>query len=497
MALENLADNIVVNENHHNDVINLVGKCIKLTKSGTLYNTYFGLLGCISKIYSSQEVDDILNEFKEYYHNVKEERPPTNLERNHIEITDKRKSKHLASFFIAVFVALATTYWYAHWYNESHKTTTLTNINMLVGKDIFLKRKDLTYKMDQILDAQKGVKFLILVGQGGAGKTTLAKHYIRTNDAKIKWEINSETEESAIKSLLELAIELSKGNQGKKDDLKYIQAIEDPEIKKKRIVSFVFSQLKETKDWILLFDNVDDFKMVYGFILPNKDLCNEGMIVITTRNANCGNLSLIPDNSVLNIGYLEKNEINKLFCDILYGEQRKLSKDKIEEIDKFLENIPPMPLDISNASYYIKNTNSSFKKYLEILNFPNEETDKLHSKFLNEGMEYNKTRYKMTLAVFDKLIEINPNFKELILFICLLDSQNIPRKYLDQCKDSATVHDFLHNLKRFFSISLDDGKFSIHKSIQEIGLAHLNVLLTNDEKEAFFKKIIDIITPYS
>ena len=127
----------------------------------------------------------------------------------------------------------ATTYWYTHWYNEMNKTVLATNINILIGQNVFLERKDLISKMDKILKKQKGVKFLVLVGQGGMGKTTLTRHYIHTNDAKIKWEINAATEESTIKSFLDLVIELSKKNLEKGNELKYIQAIEDPEIKKK------------------------------------------------------------------------------------------------------------------------------------------------------------------------------------------------------------------------------------------------------------------------
>ncbi|GHT93311.1 hypothetical protein FACS1894122_08340 [Alphaproteobacteria bacterium] len=491
MNLENLnSDNVVASENHNNNIIDLTGQCIESNGSGTQYKSYFSLFGCISKIYSSETIDDILNEFKEYYFKIKDKKFHTDPEQNHMEVTDKRKTKY-AIFVMLFFIALLCIPITIYWYSETHKTH-LTNIN--VGEDIFLKRKDLTSKMDEILKKQKGVKFLVLVGQGGVGKTTIARYYINKNNAKIKWEINAVTEENTIKSLLELAIELSKTNSKRREEQKYIQAIEDPEIKKKSIISFVFSQLKEIKDWMLLFDNVDGFKMIYGFILPNKGLCNEGTIIITTRNANGSNTSFISDESVLYIEYLEKNEMKKLFCDILYG---KKEPSKVEEIDKFLENIPPMPLDVSNAAYYIVNTNGSFEKYLEILKFPNEETNKLHSKFLDEGTEYNKTRYRMTVAVFDKLIEINPDFKELLLFICLLDSKNIPVKYLERCKKFAIVSDFLFNLKRFFSIAIDNDRFSIHKSIQEIGLIHLVGLLTNDEKEVFLKKIIHIMTPYS
>ncbi len=495
------ADNIVTSENHTNNEIKLSGRCIESDCSGTQYNSYFGLLGCISKIYSSKSVDDMLDEFKDYYRNIKDMRSSSNSKCNYVETTNNTENKYAMPFFLTftiLLITFATTYWYiAHWSNKTYKTVLATNINVLIGEDIFIKRKDLVSKMDKILENQKGLKFLTLVGQGGIGKTTLARHYIYANDAKIKWEINSVTEESTMKSFLALAMELSQNQQKEREELQYIQAIEEHTTKKKRIISFVFSQLKALQKWCLLFDNIDVFKNIRAFIPFNKDLCGEGTIVITTRNTNCESMNFISNKNIFNIEYLEEREKKELFCGILYGEKNKLSTKQNDEVDKFLKNIPPMPLDISNAAYYVKNTNASFEKYLEIVRTPNEELEDLHSKFADEGTEHKKTRYKMTIAAFDKLIEENPNFKALLLFICLLDSKNIPRKYLDQYDDFFVVTNFIYNLKRFFSINLNNGVFSIHKSVQEVGLMHLANILTNAEKKSFFEKIIKIMTPYS
>jgi DNA-binding CsgD family transcriptional regulator len=179
--LENLnVDNIVVSENHCSNMINLRGQCIESKESETQYKAYFSLLGCISKIYSSKNVDDILNEFKEYYYSMKDGISSTNLERSQIEITDKRKTKYvMLSFitFITLSIASVTMYFLYTHRHETHKAI-LTNINILIGQDVFLKRKDLISEMDKILEKQTGVKLLILVGQGGMGKTTLARHYV-------------------------------------------------------------------------------------------------------------------------------------------------------------------------------------------------------------------------------------------------------------------------------------------------------------------------------
>lgn len=276
--LESLsADNVVVSENHRNNLINLRGECIESNGSGTQYESYSSLLGCISKIYSSENIDDILNNFREYYYKIKDRKSSAIPKQNHIKITDKRRYVMLFSItFIMLLIMSAITYWYTHRRDETHKTVLATNINILIGEDIFLKRRDLVSKMDKILEKQRGVKFLVLVGQGGIGKTTLARHYVRVNDAKIKWEINAATEESTIKSFLALAIELSQKQYEKREELKYIQAIEDQEMKKQGLISFVFSQLKDNSEWCILFDNVDDFKMIHAFLPSNRDSCGEG-----------------------------------------------------------------------------------------------------------------------------------------------------------------------------------------------------------------------------
>ena len=496
--LDNLnTDNIVISENHSNNTIDLKGKCIETKENGAQYKCYSSLLGCFSKIYSSEKVDGIIDEFKEYYNKLKEEQFSINTKqnciKNYIEITDKRKTKYI----IAVFVALITFLLFAAYVSKNCNLPIVSNIRSVANDKFLLRRGGLLLKMDDTLKKQEGVKYVVLTGQGGIGKTTLAKDYLSNNSSKTKYEINAETESSTMNAFFDLAIELAKKSKDLRDELSYIQAVQNQEIKKNKIISFVFSQLKEREDWILLFDNIDDFKMIQKFLPCDSALCGVGKVIITTRDTNCENMSFFPNGSILNMEYLEENEKSELFYKI-YKEKTESSKEQKEEISNFLKNIPSMPLDISTAAYYLKNTVTSFEEYLKIIESSSDTAEQMQSKFLEEGTGgvYDKTRYKIISTTFNKLIEMNVNFKELLLFVCLLDSQNIPRRYLDQCKDPMIVSDFLHNLRKFSFVESDRGTFSIHRSIQKIGLKYILSLLSEKEKTLFFDKIVNIMTPY-
>ena len=88
------------------------------------------------------------------------------------------------------------------------------------------------------------------------GKTTLAREYLHKYSSKTKYEINAETQLSAIQSFSNLAMELAEKNKKLKEEFTHIQAIQDQELRKKKLISFVFSELKERENWILLFDNL-------------------------------------------------------------------------------------------------------------------------------------------------------------------------------------------------------------------------------------------------
>ena len=311
---------------------------------------------------------------------------------------------------------------------------------------------------------------------------------------KVKAEINAETYSSISDSFTNLAIVLADTEKLQKK-LLYVRSITDHKMRDKQIVLFVFSQLKEKGSWCLLFDNVDNFNSIIDFIPHNNHMHNDGKVIITTRNENLKNTEIFPEYCVINIPLLTVSEQEVLFSRIIHS-HGKLQDEEISKMKVFLRNIPLMPLDVCAAAYYIKNTHISFEEYLKITNNPNINPEKMHSIFLATGINYDKTRYGIVSSIFEKIIKINPDFKELLLFICLLDSQDIPRSYLEKYKNQETVQEFMHNLNKYSLITKKDNTFSIHRSTQEIGLKYVLSLLSENEKAQYIDKIIKIMTPY-
>lgn len=84
---------------------------------------------------------------------------------------------------------------------------------------------------------------------------------------------------------------------------------------------------------------------------------------------------------------LSQEERHDLFCKILYGnDYLKFPKQKTDEIKQFLKKIPSMPLDISTAAYYLKNTKASFEDYIIITEKFTEDFEKIQSKLLEASI---------------------------------------------------------------------------------------------------------------
>ena len=73
--------------------------------------------------------------------------------------------------------------------------------------------------------------------------------------------------------------------------------------------------------------------------------------------------------------------------------------------------------------------------------------DKGQKAFLKEVTDYSQTRYGLITLSITRLIETNPEYKDLLFLICLLDSQNIPLSLLASYKDSVLVDQFMRDLK--------------------------------------------------
>jgi len=336
-----------------------------------------------------------------------------------------------------------------------------------------------------------------LIGVGGVGKTTLARYYARSHNYPLIWEINAETKESLINSYKDLASSIVKTKK-QKEELECIECIESSDQKEKELLKFIKMLLKSYASWLLIYDNVENYINIKTYLPDDPRVWGNGKVIITTRDANIINTCYIKSENVIELSELNDEEVLVLFCKILYGKQPdKLTKEQKDRTKEFLKKIPPFPLDVSTAAYYIKNNGLSYSDYLKRIAQFNQNVESSQQALLKEVSAYEKTRYGIITSSLAKIMESNPEFWELLLFISLLDSQNIPKNLLEFHKDSLVVDAFIHELKRYSLISADSGhlsspihSFSIHRNTKSVILDYLT-------KEVNLGKIQELVRQLS
>ena len=343
-----------------------------------------------------------------------------------------------------------------------------------------------------------------IVGIGGAGKTTLARAYAKAQPNAVVWEINAETHTSLVDSFMSLASALAQTKE-LKDEFTFIKAIQNAEEKEKQLIVFVKGQLKNKQQWLLVYDNVEAFSQVKEFFPHDVTTWGEGDVIITTRDSNIINSTHVGESNVIQIDQLSPDEALRLFCKILYQKEPKdLVPEEEEKVREFLTKIPPFPLDVSVAAHYIKNASLTLDQYSERVAHNSQAFDKRQQVFVKEISDYTQTRYGLITLSIAKLIELNPEYKDLLFLISLLDSQDIPLNLLAFYKDPALVDQFLRDLKKYSLITSktssgdkkDDGSFSLHRSTQLLGQAFLLNSLSQDNKNILISRYVEIFDQF-
>ncbi|MEI6628013.1 MAG: tetratricopeptide repeat protein, partial [Alphaproteobacteria bacterium] len=261
--------------------------------------------------------------------------------------------------------------------------------------------------------------------------------------------------------------------------------------KEVEIINFVKRLLKDSTNWLLIYDNVENFMEIKNYFPQDQTTWGNGRVILTTCDLNIPKTHHTGANNIFVLGELNSNEMLELFCKIMYNENPlQLTTTQREETLSFLKHIPPFPLDVSGAAYYIKNNKFSYQQYLEIISEFNQYLENSQQKFLKEISGYEKTRNGVTMSSLEKIIETNEDFQELLLLVCLVDSQSIPKKLLEFCKPPVVVDAFIDELKKYSLITaelLPSSKqihaFSIHRSTQAIGLSYLTKVKVKLEKD--------------
>ena len=364
---------------------------------------------------------------------------------------------------------------------------------------ILLGRAEEIAQIDAKLKGDKGIQTMALVGPGGIGKTTLARQYALLQKIPIIWEINAETESTLLASFETLALALAQTEEETKE-VKGLQEIKNSTEKADKIVQWVQNHLSLSKSWFLIFDNVINFKNIQKYFPSNQNAWGMGQVLITTRNTQMQNINI---QSILPLKELNDGQKLGLFTNILISgsEVLSLTPSQVEEAKTFLKDIPPYPLDVAIAAYYLKRTNVPYGKYLGYLKDYDGEFETLQKEFLEELGHYHKTRHSIIALSLKELVEAHKDFSALLLFISLLNSQGIPRDLLSTLKKDLIVDNFIQHLKTY-SLIIDAHPFrekpslSLHHSIQENSLIYLRKTLELDKNTHFLKSLVHTLESY-
>jgi DNA-binding CsgD family transcriptional regulator/tetratricopeptide (TPR) repeat protein len=332
---------------------------------------------------------------------------------------------------------------------------------MVVSNATYVDRKIITKQLKVALNSSANV--VVLVGHGGAGKTTLARKHLQNGSYDFAYEINAETVVSTSISMKCLAHSLVE-TETQRQNLRYILGTQGSIEREKQLMFFIKSRLNEMRDWCLLFDNVEDFEVLKRFYLPDS----RGKIIITSRNEEIQNVSYLGKISRIVVDELTEDEKYQLFSSIL--EKNKWNASKVR---KFLKQLPNYPLDVSSAAYYIKNVKVTLHEYEDLLKAMEKDFFERGGIFVNRYNDYNRNRYGIVTSTFKNIMTQNENFKEILFFICFLDSQKIPIQIMQNIFGTKLVNELLFDLKKYFMISDEKDAISIHRKIQHIGLRYL------------------------
>ena len=344
------------------------------------------------------------------------------------------------------------------------KTKQISSNFSVPNDQILLKRLKI---IDQITKFFKtgsdNINTVIILGPGGSGKSTLARQFALKQNNSVIWEINAQDKHHLNSSFKQLAYFLC-STTADKQELKEIQHIEDAESRNKQILFFVQESLKERPNWLLIFDNVENFKYIQQYFPYSVKAWGKGKIIITTRDSNIINNHHITNNNVVQMTELSEEEKLELFTSIIDNSSlnHELEKNRVALLN-FLENIPSFPLDIITAAHYIKETGVTYDKYIELVNNLDQNLAITQEHMLKEIGQYSETRYGIINLSLKHIMDKNPAFQDLLLFISLIDPHNIPVDLLNTYKDFSTVNDFLIELKRLSFIT--NNKVTDHNKI--------------------------------
>lgn len=249
-----------------------------------------------------------------------------------------------------------------------------------------------------------------LHGLAGVGKTQTVLEYAYRHalDYAATFWINAETEESILESFATLARLLKLPAQ-------LIHKQED-------VVALVLNWFSAHRDWLLVFDNVEERELVARFVPASRN----GSLLFTTRFPTLGTLaallelqSLSTEESVRLLLRRAENHLPSLSSEFIDVEEERAARTIATALDG-------LPLALDQASAYIEESHCRFSDFLAL--FQHDALQVLKERATS--VPYARSVEKTFTLAFERLQQQNPVAADLLTACCFLAPDEIPEKLL-------------------------------------------------------------------
>ncbi len=314
-----------------------------------------------------------------------------------------------------------------------------TNLSML--SDNFTGRKEYISKIESLLTKQ-GI--ITICGNGGIGKTQIVLKYIKSYEKKYTniVFINASSSET---------ITLAYSN--------YLE-IENDE----NIVSRMRNWSRANKDWLFVYDNIDDKNLKSNFFEKYMIDPTNGKVIITSRISDW--------EKIIKIDKFMENESVDFLEEKTGLENREGARLLAKELDNF-------PLALEQAGAYIKNSRK--KSYENYIKFYKISENRLKLLFEREKPDkYHETIAKTWQISIDKIANELSCSKDLLYIISFFAPDNIPIDIFEKHREflSLDLKNLFENelnaeelftlLENYSIITIDEKYMSVHKLVQEV-----------------------------
>ncbi len=345
----------------------------------------------------------------------------------------------------------------------------------------FTGREEMLEHLHQMLNVEKTaaiVQSFSLSGLGGIGKTQAAVEYAYRHyqEYSALFWVAAETAETLVSSFVAIA-----------DLLKLPERSEQDE---ERIVKAVLRWLSEHRDWLLIFDNVEEIERVKRFVPAAR----QGSLLFTTRLQAFGSLAQSIE--------LEQMPLEEGLSFLLRRARRAdgaLSEAEEAAARAIAEAMDGLPLALDQAGAFIEETQCSFADFLAL--FQSHTLQLLHERATHADHPLSIVR-TLTLS-FERVQRHNPGAAELLIACAFLAPDSIPEEIFTEGAAelgpvlqpvAADPLQFQRALKDLLGYSLlrrnaATKTLTVHRLVQAI----LKEQMSEDERRVWAERVVKAV----